>query len=37
MPIRKRFIQSRSVSEGMYHDEMERLLREDPELEGRLT
>jgi len=33
----KRFMERRQVSETMFHDEMERLLRDDPELNGRLT
>lgn len=33
----KRFMKSQYVSEGTFHDELERLLREDPELQGRLT
>lgn len=33
----KRFMERRHVSEAMFHDEMERLLRDDPELDGRLT
>jgi len=33
----KRFMKSQYVTEKLFHDEMERILREDPELEGRLT
>jgi hypothetical protein len=33
----KRFMRSQYVSEGAFHNEMERLLREDRALEGRLT
>lgn len=33
----KRFMRSGYVGEGEFHNEMERLLRDDPELEGRLT
>jgi hypothetical protein len=33
----KTFMRGTHVTEQMFHDEMERLLREDPELEGRLT
>lgn len=33
----KRFMKSQYVSETLFHNEMERILREDRELEGRLT
>ena len=33
----KRFMGSGHVSEGLFHDEMETLMRDDPELEGRLS
>ena len=33
----KRFMRSGHVSEGLFHDEMEQLMRDDPELEGRLS
>jgi len=33
----KTFMRGTSVSETMFHDEMERLLRDDPDMEGRLT
>ena len=33
----KRFMRSGYVSEGLFHDEMEQLMRDDPELEGRLS
>jgi hypothetical protein len=33
----KTFMRGTSVSETMFHNEMERLLRDDPDLEGRLT
>jgi hypothetical protein len=33
----KTFMRGTHVTEQMFHDEMERLLRDDPELDGRLT
>ncbi len=33
----KTFMRGTQVSETMFHDEIERLLRDDPDLEGRLT